>query len=741
MADGSMDAAVPGGEGADDLGAVLPPAPERRSHKLRWASLAVVLVAVAVAGAYAWNQVAPVVRSRKYADVAYVVPKAPQLTPGSGDTIFRIDPTHSSLTYEVQETFAGHPSSKATGTTNGIAGDFSVHAADLSKTRVGTIVANVEQFHSDNNLRDARIRQDFLQSARYPLARFTMRSVTGLRGKLVQGKAYPFTMTGALTVKGTTVMATFHGTAKVQGQVLTATASTTAKLSRFGAGPIEIAGLVRTADDIELTLSVSALNPAERTIPDQITGPHAKAVDAKDAPSYAKVIAPILEQNCAGCHVAGQNGAEHVRIDTAADAKSISDGIATVTQTRYMPPWHASDKGVPLAHKAVLTTAQISALGAWARAGAPLDVASTTKLVPAKVPAGLVPRKDVTLRSPGYTGSLDNTNDYRCFLLTPKITKPMYLTGYTFLADQVQELHHAQVFHVSAAQAANAPEKEGRDGKNGWSCYGGPSLRGQRPETVPGRKVDHDVGFAGQDDLVAGWVPGQAPVVFPDHSGILLQPGDALVMQLHYHYSSKPTLDQSGLALQLDPVSKADPIKAMRVVNPLAPVEIPCSPAQAKAPLCNRDAAIKDDAALYGPSGAGNEAGLLMLCGKKPSDLTATFDGTVAHSSCDLRVPESGYIVGAMGHMHTLGKSFRMTLDAGTAKQKILLDIPSWSFDWQMNYGLAKPLHVTAGEPLRMDCSWDRSYDPTRPPKYIVFAEGTEDEMCFGTYSLIPDNQ
>lgn len=48
--------------------------------------------------------------------------------------------------------------------------------------------------------------------------------------------------------------------------------------------------------------------------------------------------------------------------------------------------------------------------------------------------------------------------------------------------------------------------------------------------------------------------------------------------------------------------------------------------------------------------------------------------------------------------MHTLGKSFRFTL-----------------------------------------APWDRSLDPNRAPKYIVFAEGTEGEMCFGTYAIIPD--
>jgi hypothetical protein len=58
-----------------------------------------------------------------------------------------------------------------------------------------------------------------------------------------------------------------------------------------------------------------------------------------------------------------------------------------------------------------------------------------------------------------------------------------------------------------------------------------------------------------------------------------------------------------------------------------------------------------------------------------------------------------------------------------------------------MNYELAKPIHVTKGQTIKMECSWDRSLDPNRPSKYIVFAEGTEDEMCFGTYGLIPDDQ
>jgi hypothetical protein len=217
-----------------------------------------------------------------------------------------------------------------------------------------------------------------------------------------------------------------------------------------------------------------------------------------------------------------------------------------------------------------------------------------------------------------------------------------------------------------------------------------------------------------------------------------MQPGDALVFQVHYHYNTTPKPDRSTVSVQLDPGTA--PIKKLEVVNPIGPVEIPCMPGVV-APLCDRSAALQEAARLYGPAGSFIEPGLLGICGKTAAGLAATFKDGVAHSSCDTKVPFSGTIVGTLGHMHTLGKTFRFTLDPDTPKPSVLLDIPVWNFDWQMNYELKKPVHVEAGQTIRMECSWDRALEPNRAPKYIVFAEGTEDEMCFGTYSIIPDDQ
>ncbi len=122
-------------------------------------------------------------------------------------------------------------------------------------------------------------------------------------------------------------------------------------------------------------------------------------------------------------------------------------------------------------------------------------------------------------------------------------------------------------------------------------------------------------------------MPGQDPVIYPEHSGILLQPGDALVLQIHYHYDKTPIPDRSTVALQLDPGTEN--IKKLEIINPIAPVEIPCMPGVVAA-LCDRNNALKDDARLYGPAGSFIEPGLLGLCGKTQQELAATFKNGIA---------------------------------------------------------------------------------------------------------------
>jgi polyisoprenoid-binding protein YceI len=196
---------------------------------------------------------------------------APTLEAASQQVVYRIDTAQSSVTYSVQEIFAGQPVSTAVGTTRQVAGDILVDLADLSRSQVGTIVINVEQFESDSGLRDRRIRRDYLESSAFPEAVFVPTSVTGFPEAFTQGETVTLEMTGDLTVRETTLPVTWTVTGTLEGDMLTGTAAAAILMSDFGIGPINIAGFVETADEVLLEFrfvaaAVTAQDAAAATV-------------------------------------------------------------------------------------------------------------------------------------------------------------------------------------------------------------------------------------------------------------------------------------------------------------------------------------------------------------------------------------------------------------------------------------------------------------------------------------------
>jgi hypothetical protein len=86
--------------------------------------------------------------------------------------------------------------------------------------------------------------------------------------------------------------------------------------------------------------------------------------------------------------------------------------------------------------------------------------------------------------------------------------------------------------------------------------------------------------------------------------------------------------------------------------------------------------------------------------------------------------------------MHLLGRSIRVVLNPGTPSARTLLDVPVYNFDNQNPHWLAKPVVVKPGDRLKVTCTHDaglRQQLPalrTLPPRYVLWGEGTSDEMC-----------
>ncbi len=92
-----------------------------------------------------------------------------------------------------------------------------------------------------------------------------------------------------------------------------------------------------------------------------------------------------------------------------------------------------------------------------------------------------------------------------------------------------------------------------------------------------------------------------------------------------------------------------------------------------------------------------------------------------------------------LGHMHEIGSSYRMTLHPDTEREQVLLDIPVWNFAWQLAYAPVEELRLERGDVIRVTCTWDRGQRHDEVPAWIVFAEGTQDEMCYTSLTVRPD--
>lgn len=445
---------------------------------------------------------------------------------------------------------------------------------------------------------------------------------------------------------------------------------------------------------------------AETTVP---------TVDA-DLVSFANDVQPILEDNCASCHVENGPGTVHLNMATAEGVTGFDASyIDTVVSVGFMPPWPAADGDVAFHDDRRLDDESKATLAAWAEQGGVLDVDPSTPIVPAR-PTQTVIDRDIVLQGEPYKGDLSDPDDYRCQIHDPEFTELSYVQGFGIEADRTEVVHHGLVFKASADIRSDAEARDAADDAAGWSCTGLAGLPGVTQ--------------------VLSWAPGQDPTALPEDTGIVMEAGDFFVVQLHYHY--EPELldlapDESTLVVD---VADADVVAAnggfldpINLSLYLAPAEIPCSTEEV-GPLCDRDAALADLGSREGTL-AGGIAGVLMRsCGTSVEDYADMTDG-IASATCDQHA-YPGQIVSIWGHEHEIGKSFTMTLNPDTPDEKVLLHIPNWDFDWQLDYRPIEDIVLEQDDIIRVECVWDRSRIPDdAEPRYVLWAEGTNDEMCY----------
>ena len=98
---------------------------------------------------------------------------------------------------------------------------------------------------------------------------------------------------------------------------------------------------------------------------------------------------------------------------------------------------------------------------------------------------------------------------------------------------------------------------------------------------------------------------------------------------------------------------------------------------------------------------------------------------------------EPAVIRAAAGHMHRLGRAIKIEIDPGTSRARTVLDIKNWDFDNQGSTPV-KPVKLEPGDTVRVTCRHDQSLRDRlpafegQPERYVMWGEGTTDEMCLG---------
>lgn len=322
-----------------------------------------------------------------------------------------------------------------------------------------------------------------------------------------------------------------------------------------------------------------------------------------------------------------------------------------------------------------------------------------------------------------YTPSAPNggTDDYRCFLLDPALAKDALLTGSNVLPDNADVVHHAILYRVDPAQVADAKRLDASSDGDGWTCFGDSLI----PQPEGAR-------LTGLNDApwLAAWAPGGKEAVYPADSGVVLKAGTQIVLQMHYNTRGTVGPDSSKVQLRLsDQVAGATAVHTMLLPGP---VELPCAAGES-GPLCNRSAAVSDVRQRFGEGAGRTVAGLQLLCGGSFTDPKAG-----STQSCDRRIESPTQVWATAGHMHLLGKSITIDVNPGTERERRVLDVPVYDFDNQGSKPLAKPVTLQAGDTVRVTCTHDASLRQKLPslkgtePRYVVWGEGTTDEMCLG---------
>ncbi|HTK05399.1 MAG TPA: YceI family protein [Candidatus Eisenbacteria bacterium] len=183
---------------------------------------------------------------------------AETLTAAEGETRYRIT-AGSKASFTINEMLRGEPKT-VIGITEDVTGDIALDAA-AGKARIGLIAIDARTLLTDSRGRNGMLAKFILKSAEPGNEYITFKptSIDGLPAALEEGSPFDFSITGDLTVSGTTKPVTFKAAAQLApGDKIVGKADATILYKDFGISIPSVPMVAGVDDDLKLSIDLIA---------------------------------------------------------------------------------------------------------------------------------------------------------------------------------------------------------------------------------------------------------------------------------------------------------------------------------------------------------------------------------------------------------------------------------------------------------------------------------------------------
>jgi hypothetical protein len=377
-----------------------------------------------------------------------------------------------------------------------------------------------------------------------------------------------------------------------------------------------------------------------------------------------------------------------------------------------MPPWFADPRYGKFQNKRGLSQAQIDMLVAWADAGAPQGT-GPAPVAPefGERSAEIMPRAPDAVVDMGVDIVIPATEvlpTLQIFAKTP-FTEDKYVEAVDLRPSNRQVTHHSSIWAVDLPRGAHhigvGPAWPGGPLVNSIPVREDGSQIGRGDSSEPDEEAtaNTEEGGGGENRLTF-YAPGTGQLRFKPGLVKVLKRDGYTRFGLHYNATGRPEVDRHSASLW-----------------------------------------FSDNARLEVKSITANQNNLYE--GREIIGRGVQRPNIPAHSE-NYRVSSLHAVTSDMTlnslwpHMHLRGKDMTYTVTYPDGREEILLSVPKYSFEWQLQYAFDQEVKLPAGSMLRVVAHYDNSaknkFNPT-PDQELPWGAQSWHEMYFPLFDFSID--